>query len=63
MIQDGKLRREYSRISRMKNIWDAGQDMANASKARRARAKRYLEELERIHERRQGKEECRDADI
>ena len=62
-MQDGKLRREYSRISRMKNIWDAGQDMANASKARHVRAKRYLKELERIHARRQGKEECGDADI
>lgn len=63
MIQDWKLRREHSRTSRMKNVWDAGHDVADADKARRIRAKSHLEKLERIHARRQGKAECRDADI
>ena len=58
-----KMYKEYSRVSRLKNIWGAEQQLAEERKDKDARAKRYYKELCAIHARRQGKEECRDADI
>lgn len=53
-----KMYKEYSRVSRRKNIWDAEQQLAEERKVKDARAKRYYKELCAIHEKR--KEGCSD---
>lgn len=53
-----KMYKEYSRVSRRKNIWDAEQQLAQDQRAKDARAKRYYKELCAIHSKR--KEGCSD---